>query len=195
MWKIPTFLGVILAVSGCAGGVIVREPVFEQIYADGDAEYAMQNGEMLTRVYGNPFAPGADGIERSVTRLMKGANFGPEADFTPKPSGEGSAPYHVVMVFNAPRYLADELICADGFDIDTAPNGGSLTLLTGFCIGDTLLSTASGSVDGVKGPKDPKFRELVRQVIYSLFPAYDHHDFDADVFEARSLPPPSIVIT
>ena len=195
MWKLPAICGVVLTVSACAGTVIVHEPVYSQLFFDGETEYAMRHGEMMTRVYGTPFSTGAGKLERSVTRLMKGANFGPEADFTPKPSGEGSAPYHVVMVFNAPRYLADELICADGFDIDTAPNGGSLTLLTGFCIGDTLLSTASGSVDGVKGPKDPIFRELVRQVIYSLFPAYDHHDFDADVFEARSLPPPSIVIT
>ncbi len=180
MWKFPTLFGVILAVSGCADGVIVQEPVFEQIYADGDAEYAMQYGEMLTRVYGNPFAAGADGSERSVTRLMKGANRGPEVEFTPKPEGKGSDPYHVVMIFNAPPSLAAKSICGGGSNFGSVPAGGSMTLLSGFCIGGDLLSTASGSTAGVSGPRDPKFRELVRLVTYSLFPAYDHHDIGGD---------------
>lgn len=180
MWKISTLFGVVLAVSACVGGVIVQEPVYEQIFTDGDAEYAMQNGEMLTRVYGNPFAPGAAGIERSVTRLMKGANRGPEVEFTPKPEGKGSDPYHIVMVFNPPPSLSAESICGGGSDFGSVPAGGLVTLLSGFCIGDDLLSTASGSTAGVSGPGDPKFRELVRLVTYSLFPAYDHHDIGGD---------------
>jgi hypothetical protein len=180
MWKIPALGGILLVISACAGTIIVQEPVYEQIFTDGDTEFAMQNGEILTRVYGSPFSPGNKGIERSVTRLMKGANLGPKVDFTPKPSGEGSEPYHVVMVFNAPRYVLAESICTDGASVGSTPAGGSLTLLSGFCIGDTLLSTASGSVSGVSSPNDPKFRLLVREVTLSLFPAYDHHDIGGE---------------
>ena len=143
----------------------------------------MRHGEMITRVHGTPFSGDAGELERAVTRLMKGANLGPEVDFTPKPSGKGSDPYHVVMVFNAPRGLSEESICAERLEIEPRPNRDSLTLLTGFCIEDTLLSTSSGSVGGVTTLEDPKFRELVRQVTYSLFPGYDRHDMDADVFE------------
>ena len=180
MWKIPSLCGLVLAVSACADLVIVQEPVFQQIFTDGDTEYAMRNGVMKTRVYGDPFPDGADGIERSVMGLMKGANRGPEVEFVAQPTGTGSEPYHVVMVFNAPRNVMPESICADGPGIASAPEAGALTLLSGFCIGDDLLATASGSVSGVSGPDDPKFRSLVRQVTYSLFPAYDHNDVGGD---------------
>lgn len=176
MWKIPSLCGLVLAVSACADMVIVQEPVFQQIFTDGDTEYAMRNGVMKTRVYGDPFPDGADGIERSVMGLMKGANRGPVVDFVAQPTGIGSDPYHIVMVFNAPRDIWAESICADGSGVGSAPTDGALTLLSGFCIGDDLLATASGSVSGVSGPDDPKFRALVRQVTYSLFPAHDHND-------------------
>lgn len=180
MWKIPSLCGVVLAVSACADLVIVQEPVFQQIFTDGDTEYAMRNGVMETRVYGDPFPGGATGIEGSVMRIMKGANRGPEVEFVAQPSGDGSEPYHVVMVFNAPRDVSAESICADGAGIASAPEDGALTLLSGFCIGDDLLATASGSVSGVSGPDDPKFRSLVRQVTYSLFPAHDYNDVGGD---------------
>ena len=165
-----------LAIAGCAQGVIVYAPVNQQLYADGDFESATLSGELRTEVYGSLFGQGGSGgpVAAATTRAMKGANRGKEVVFTPSPKGNGSGGYHVVMLFNPQRAVAPEEICAGADRLAAKPRRGSVYLLSGFCLHDTLLSTAGGRISGLSGPDDPAFRALVRQVTLSLFPAFDH---------------------
>lgn len=178
--KILLIAGMAAALAACSSGIVVNEPVFEQLYVDGDLEYAAQSGELRTEVYGNPYGMGGARFTSTVTGLMKGANLGREVTFTASPKGPGSGPYHAVMVFNAATGTSPHEVCSAPAKIPTGPRGTALTLLSGFCIGDTLLSTADGTTFGVAATEDPRFRELVRGVTLALFPAYDHHDVGGD---------------
>ena len=171
-------VGAALALSGCIGGVVVDEPVYEQHYVDGELEYAARSGELRTNVYGTPFAAAADRVAAVTTADMKGANRGPEITFTPTPKVNGSEGYHVVMLFSPVRGVTAYDICqaGDGSGHAAAPESGRVRLLSAFCFNDTLVSTAGGTVAGATGLEDPRFRSLVRQVTLSLFPGHDRKD-------------------
>ncbi len=166
---------------GCAGNlVLINDPVFQQLYTVEDFSLAARNGEIMTRVFGDPFAAPREGFAARVTGMMKGANLGREVTYTGAPAGGGSGNYHVALAFNpTPRTTADE-ICAGPPSDPMASGAGPVTLLAAFCHGHGLRSTASGHARNLSGPDDPRFRELVRGVTLALFPAYDHWDIGGD---------------
>lgn len=170
----------VLALGGCLDGVAVDEPVYQQLYVDAEFEYAARSGELRTNVYGTPVAGARDGVVALTTAAMRGANRGPEVTFTPTPAGEGSGAYHVVMLFNPVGWVAPYDVCKDPVRYAGAPSDSRVRLVSAFCFGETMVSNASGSVTGVKGLGDPRFKSLVRQVTLSLFPAYDHWDIGGD---------------
>ena len=152
--------------------VVVTEPVGPQRYTDGDFQLAARNGEVKTEVFGNPFGDNA-GFAAVVVEHMLNAHRGPPARFALDPTGSGSAPYRVVMVFNPPSEATADQACARAASLAAVRGGLSTNLLAVFCNGDTALSQAMGRVRGATGPQDRKFRSLVRQVAYSLIPARD----------------------
>lgn len=177
--RLLTAATALAATSACGGNmVLISEPVYQQLYTVEDFQLAALNGEIMTRVFGNPFAVPRDSFAGLVTGMMKGANLGREVIFTGTPAGRGSGYYHVALAFNpTPRTTADEICAGPPAD---PPVTGPVTLLAAFCRSDGLKSTADGSAGNLSGPEDPRFRELVRGVTLALFPAYDHWDIGGD---------------
>lgn len=167
------------AVFGLAacGMVTVYEPNYSQGYYDGALEYAASKGEIHTEIEGDRLGMPKDRFDDVVTRSMHGANFGPKVAYTTGHSDKTIKAYKVVMVFNGPRNLAPSDLCAeDRKPVPTQNAKGRVVIYSVFCQYERVLSEVGGSVSGVSGPDDPKFRSLVRQVTASLFPAYDHLD-------------------
>lgn len=164
-------LAAIVPLAGC-DGVIIYQPMSAQRYSKGDFDYAARSGEMKTEVVGDPFG-NATGIAAAVTEHMYRANHGPSVKFVLQPEGRGSAPFHVVMVFNPPPRVTGAEACSQVGRIETARGTDPVYLLAAFCSGDVVMSEASGKVGGVTGPDDPKFRALVRAVTTALIPADD----------------------
>jgi hypothetical protein len=156
---------------GC-DGVTVYEPLSAQRYSRGDFEYAARSGEMQTEVVGDPFG-NAPGLAAAVAEYMYRANHGPAVKFALEPAGRGSAPFHVVMVFNPPLRATGADACAHVGGLETARGSDPVNLLAAFCSGDVVMSEASGRIGGVAGPDDPKFRSLVRAVTTALIPVDD----------------------
>ena len=174
--------GIIAAavLGGCSGGILINDPVFQQNYVDGDFEFATQNGELRTSVYGVPFAMNKARFDTLVTGHMKGAALGRDVAFRTKTQGRGSGAYHAVLIFNPERGTSPYEACSAPDKVPTATGGEALALLAAFCIGDTLLSTADGLAVGVTGTSDARFRTLIRQVTLAFIPAYDHLDVGGD---------------
>ena len=99
---IPIMMGVVAAQAGCTSYVRVYEPLYPQRYSLGEFSYAARYGEMQVDVRGNPFSMIPERFADRVVAEMKGATRGPEVKFSTVPSGKGSAPYRVVMLFNGP---------------------------------------------------------------------------------------------
>ena len=111
---------------------------------------------------------------RRVMDMMRGANIGESFAFTSDPThippkGYESR-YRVVVQFNPPKNFAAENTCSSTKDVGTGPTGGTVRMLAVFCFDNDMLTQSEGTVSGVSGIDDPKFRSLVRQVIFFLFP-------------------------
>lgn len=173
-------LAAVLGIAAC-GSVIVQEPVFTQVYYDGAFEYAASKGELHTEIDGNPLGLPKNRFDALVTATMKGANFGPEVTYTTGRSERTLKPFKVVMLFNAPPSASAIEACAENRKpLSAGDMSGGVSLLSVFCQWGRVLSEAEGTVSGMRGPDDPRFRDLVRQVTASLFPVYDHYDVGGD---------------
>ncbi len=177
---IPIVVGAAAAQAGCASYVRVYEPLYPQSYSTGEFSYAARDGEMQVDVRGNPFSMIPERFADRVVAEMKGATRGPEVKFSTAPSGKGSAPYRVVMLFNAPPAAFGDEDCAETVG-PNPPSGNELRLLTTFCNGDVALAESEGWAYNVAGPNDPKFRELVRQVALALIPTHDFNGSEPDI--------------
>ncbi len=171
-----TLIGIGL-VSGCEG-VTVYEPTHTQLYSNGSFDYAARNGVMKTEVVGDPFG-GSPNFAEKVADYLYGATRSVPVKFALRPEGTGSAPYHVVMVFNGPAGATSDQACAQRVAPAAGQSSDAIYVLAAFCTGDLALSEAGGRASGITGPDDPKFRSLVRQVAYSLIPPYDRRDVGA----------------
>ncbi len=181
------FMLVLFAVlTGCTNVVTVIDPVSGQLYTVEDFDYASRNGEIRARVGGNPFGGSHAAFSDKVTNLMYGANFGGDVAFVPPPGGTGSGRHHVVMVFNPPISADETDFCVPNAKVATGPLSDTLRLVAAFCYEDTLLSTSTGHVRGVRHADASLFRALVRQVTLSLFPGHDDLDMGDDAVRSSN---------
>ncbi len=170
----------LLVVAGCGDMVRVSDPVQSQQYVVEDFQQANVNQKIRTQVYENSFEISQDRFAAAVFHHMKGANLGRPTTFTPTPGDNGSGAFHVVMIFDPPRGTDPEAVCGRDLRVSSTRAGPGVFLMSAFCWGDKLLSTADGDVGAANGPDDPRFRSLIRQVTLALFPAYDHLDIGGD---------------
>ena len=176
----PIVVGVAAVQVGCANFVRVHEPLHPQRYSTGELSYAARGGEMQVDVRGNPFSMIPEQFADRVVAEMKGATRGPEVKFSTTPSGTGSAPYRVVMMFNAPPTAIGDDVCAE--TVAAVPSSGTqLRLLTTLCNGDVALTESEGWAANVAGPEDAKFRELIRQVALALIPTHDYRGSEPNI--------------
>ncbi len=180
IFLVPIVAGVVAAQAGCTSYVRVYEPLYPQRYSLGEFSYAARGGEMQVDVRGNPFSMIPERFADRVVAEMKGATRGPEVKFSTAPSGKGSAPYRVVMMFNAPPTAFGDDACAETVAA-IPPSGNELRLLTTFCNGDVALTESAGWAYNVAGPNDAKFRELVRQVALALIPTHDYNGSEPEI--------------
>lgn len=168
-----------LTVAGC-DSVRVIEPGDGQNYYDGAFEYATQGGEIDTIVLGSPFGPAASNVPALTTDHMKGATRGRVVTFAPVDWSTPGDAFRVVVLFNgAPPFTADD-VCSNGTDIGTNSADASTPMFAAFCQGAHLISFAHGAVGNLKGPDDPRFRDLVRQVTLAMIPAVDKNEISND---------------
>ncbi len=172
------------ALTACAaGGIIVQPPIIGS-YDPEMLGYAASRGALLTQVVGNPFGLPQQEVEAAVVSSMVGARFGPRVRFSTRVSAAQASPYRVVVLLNPAPGAQVGRLCGDSTQ-PTAQSTGAvsdkLRAMAAFCSDDTVVTSVTGSVFGVRGPKDPAFRGLIRGMVGELFPSRDPDlDFDPD---------------
>ena len=136
--------------------------------------YAAVTGEMNTVVIGNPFDIPKDALERVITETMQGNHYGPRTTFTTTPSVDARSDYRVVMMFDRPRGMNRQQLCAPKAQLEPEPRGDRLRLATAFCARNQLLSWVDSSIRAPASPDDPAFRKLIANAIFNLIPSRDH---------------------
>ncbi len=166
------------ALTACtAGGIIVQPPTIGS-YDPEMLGYAASRGALLTQVVGNPFGLPQQEVEAAVVDSMVGIRFGPRVKFSTRVSAAQASPYRVVVLLNPAPGAQVGRLCSD-FTQPTAAVSDKLRAMAAFCSDDTVVTSVTGLVFGVRGPKDPAFRGLIRGMVGELFPRRDP-DLDSD---------------
>ncbi len=165
-------LGVAMAMAACGA----ERVMLSGNHAPGTKStfvYALEPGEILTVVIGNPFAIDDAAVHAAVVDAMQGQTFGPPARFTTTRSERTRPGYAVVFVFDPATAQARSELCGETGRVGSAPAGSETRILVGFCAGSQLLSSVNGATPAVASPTDPRFRSLVSRAMLELIPPED----------------------
>ena len=160
-----------IVLTGCNAVIVESYPSIPAGYNEGDFEQATSKGAITTIVVGNPFSNQSADFADRVRAFMKDQVGTAPVTFVPSPGPSTTAPFKVVVVFNARDDVSNSTICEVG---DTAPTTGggtgqvSVTMV--FCEGSRPRSGTRGRISGVQGLNDSKFISLVQQVANLMIP-------------------------
>ena len=114
-------------------------------YSDGDFEYAIHRGAVLTRLGRNPFDISDARFRGLMLDNMRGNNrVGISADFATRASDRIIEIYKVVAVFNLAVGVDDGDLCWGADAATISPTPEAIRLHMAFCMGDLLLSSGLG---------------------------------------------------
>ncbi len=149
------------------GPVQSKSPIPEQhIYI------AAAKGSIVAEVRGNPFSGAVPGLADWVRGYMENGTLGPPVRFVAAQGPATVEPYRVVVLFNAAPGAHYRGLCTGTEQQAGQGAGGYMTVSMGFCFGSDQISATWGSVRGVTGPDDPKFRALIQQTAITLVPMH-----------------------
>ena len=172
------------ALTACAAGGIIIQPPNIGSYDPEMLGYAASRGALLTQVVGNPFGLPQQEVEAAVVDSMAGVQIGPRVKFSTRVSAAQASPYRVVVLLNPAPGAQVAQLCGAATQPTTQSIGAvsdKLRAMAAFCSDDTVVTSVAGSAAGVRGPKDPAFRGLIRGMVRELFPRRDPDlDFDPD---------------
>jgi hypothetical protein len=125
--------------------------------------------EFLAVVWGNPFKGDKAETDAVVTETADKAFNRSGYHFSTKPKTVNPLAPYLAVLFNAP-HSAVALPCGDLSALEPRPpSDGRVSIEAALCRGGTRLTAATGSVSGVRGPDDPRFRALVYQIAAKVF--------------------------
>lgn len=158
----------LLALAACDEGPATVTPY---MHAAGSFDFltaATRNGGPLyLEIDGDPFGRGDD-LEGVVTEAMEPALQARVLRLTTDLDAAEDPGFRMVLVFNP---AGGELLafCAEPPEGGPPSDPQRVTLRAGFCRDDDLLAAVDGWVEEAEGPDDPRFRQLLQQVVRDLF--------------------------
>ena len=163
-----------LALGGCQIVMVEDSPGLRTSYYDGDFEYAGHKGAVYTVVRGNTFGGSQEKFANLVRATMKNqARAGRPISFVGKHTGTTYKPYKVVVGFNPGNRNGDDLCKSANYP---QIKSNTTKVVMAFCFGDSLKSSSTGWVDGLKSVNDSNFTKLVKETTNAMIPAQDAHD-------------------
>lgn len=157
--------------AGCTGASTIHTSYYESGYTPGHVQLAAASGDVLAVIRDNPFP--ADRDNAGVVAAMQARNIGPKMHFSQVERPDDRYGYKVVLDFGGRGYGSGGICRADPTPPASHPPAGRIWVTGAFCVGDTLLTDAYGSVGEASGPTDPRFQNLVSDVLVALTPPYD----------------------
>ena len=183
--RVPMIVASCAILCSCADWSVIYYNYYNSAYEPGQVNLAAASGPSLAVIRHNPFPN--DRNNEGVLAAMQGRNLGQRMYFTQTPRPDDKYGYKVILSFNGvsspgePTYSSDSTY---GYSAEcqarpTPPSASRVTddiTVTGaFCVGNLLLTDASGSIGDATGPDDPRFRRLIGDIMVALTPPYIPH--------------------
>jgi hypothetical protein len=163
-------LAALAALAACDEGPATVTPY---MHATGTLDFlaaATRNeGPLYMEIDGTPFTAEGDGLEARLIAAMERATQARVLRLTTEQEAAEDPQFRLVVVFNPPGKGELLAFCA------AQPAGGPpqdtarVDLRAGFCRGDDLLAAVDGWVEDASGSDDPRFEQLMHQVVRDLF--------------------------
>ena len=161
-------LATLATLAGCDGVSTISSSYYNSTYSPSHVVLAAANNPSQATIRGNPFPNDRD--NSAVIAAMQGRNYGPKMYFSPTPRADDKYGYRVILSFG--EKISRNYQCGATGPTGTPAPAGTVALVGTFCVGDIVLTDAVGTVSGVTGPDDPKFRRLIGDVMVALTPPY-----------------------
>jgi hypothetical protein len=119
------------------------------------------------------------GVEASVVKdLLRPPGWLGSASFdAAAPNTPGA---RLVIIFNpSDPAAAKRDVCGDVAALDLDEPGQRLVIRAAYCIGNEMVTRVTAVERPIKGPDDPRFSKLLRQVVSQLFPRTGRSQFDS----------------
>jgi hypothetical protein len=161
----------ILLLAGCIGGSQVGYPYIASGYSSSLVYDAARSGTIALDVRGKPFGAQPAGQNERIAALLgqiawlNGARFAVIDRTKPEPPQ-----YRLVMLFNPVELSSDgAAACRNADNVVLGATGDKIKVIAAFCDGSYEVSSAIGYVPA-NSLDDPKFAELMSQIVIALFP-------------------------
>lgn len=169
--RTPSPIAAALALCACADTSTIHSSYYNSGYTPGHVQLAAASGPALAVIRNDPFP--TDRNNEGVLAAMQARNFGPRMYFTQTPRPDDKYGYKVVMNFGPSIYGSSYSCAYEATPPSSTPPSGPITVSAAFCVGNTLLTDASGSIGEATGPTDPRFHRLIGDIMVALTPPYD----------------------
>jgi hypothetical protein len=169
--RLAVLLLVGFGLTACTGGSIVSHSYYTSAYSPDHVQLAAASGTAIATIRNNPFPQ--DGGNVGVLAAMQGRNVGPRMYFSQTQRPDEKYGYRVILDFRPPGPSSAYQCQGESTAPASASRSGPIDVTATFCVGDRLLTDASGSVGGATGPDDPRFKALVGDIMVALTPPYD----------------------
>ena len=164
----------VAGLAGCTDTSVIHYSYYNSAYTPGHVDLAASSGQSLAVIRNNPFPEDSD--NRGVVAAMQARNLGQKMYFAQVERPDDKYGYKVILDFGGARGGYDQCAAAPA-PAATKRTEGPISVLATFCVGDMLLTDALGSIGAATGPDDPRFQQLVGDIMVALTPPYipDRH--------------------
>lgn len=171
--SIALILAMTLALSACAGGVVVDRTWLTEPYSPGLVGYVVQDGDWYGIVHGQPFTTPASAA--AITAAIELPSWARDAKVVTVPGPRTRAAYRLVLTFNpvAIGTVGDEA-CKPAAVMPVHPASADTTVVAAtFCMFETAIAKTVGHGPASASPQDPAFRRLMALTMAALLPPRD----------------------
>lgn len=158
-----------LALTGCDGAMVNRSEAAGGYTGFLYTQSQAANGTNAVVLRNSPFPPEA------VVSAVQSRYDGDQYRFGLGPSPAGWNGYTVVLAFGGAPAGNQNLCQNPNLPLPVAASGRT-AVIGDYCYGNILVGEATGWTGSVNNPEDPRFRNLVGDVVAELFSYQDRFD-------------------
>lgn len=163
----------LLLLGGCADQSLIYNTAISSSYRPTEFGYGAGRRDLTTVIVGNPFDLDQETLDtKLVAKLNASRNLLQPTHFTTTPGPSARPRYRAVFYFDTTPVIFDRL-CRDPAKVPKAELESKVRLTAVFCRDQAFFSSTTGELEGVTDIDDPRFDDLVRQMVILLFPPID----------------------
>lgn len=162
----------LLALTGCAGQPTLYSNYVATTYTPTEFGVGAGRKDLRVEVRGDPFAMGEAAFAEATVDILRRFQPRPQpTNFTLEPGDNSNPAYRMALLFDAPRAVNAISGCRNPPVAETEAEIVRVSAM--FCRNQGTLTQTSGELEGVTSVDDPRFADLMHQIVIALFPIKD----------------------